>query len=146
MATLSTASMPLPVNVTPEQAIKALHNHDLMIKSLCPQLVSYTKESGDPSTSCIYAVTDKKPIGTTTYTLTLTSHPSPAPHSLSVLVNAKPPIGALNIASRWSVADGKLLEEADIDGNMITKKMGRDTVTKEHPKGMVKILEKAGVL
>jgi hypothetical protein len=65
MATLSTASMALPANVTPEQAIKALHDHDLMIKSLCPQLVSYTQESGDPATSCVYAVTDKKPIGTT---------------------------------------------------------------------------------
>jgi hypothetical protein len=62
------------------------------------------------------------------------------------LVNAKPPIGALNIDSRWSVADGKLLEEADIDGNMITKKMGKDTVTKEHPKAMSNILERAGDL
>ena len=38
----------------------------------------------------------------------------------------------------WWVA-----EEGDIDGNMITKKPGLDTVTKEHPKVMAQILAAA---
>lgn len=43
--------------------IAALHNHELMIKTLCPALVSYSFESGDKATSATYTVTDKKPIG-----------------------------------------------------------------------------------
>ena len=43
--------------------IAALHNHELMIKTLCPALVSYSFESGDKATSATYIVTDKKPIG-----------------------------------------------------------------------------------
>lgn len=43
--------------------IAALHNHDLMIKTVCPALVSYAFESGDKATSATYTVTDKKPIG-----------------------------------------------------------------------------------
>lgn len=102
--------------------------------------------SVQPRTTHIYPsltqpsqVTDKKPIGQTTYKLTLTNQPT----GLDSLVNAKPPIGALNINSKWRVVEGNLVEEADIDGNMITKKMGKDTVTKEHPKAMVKILAAA---
>jgi hypothetical protein len=43
--------------------IKALHNHDLMIKTLCPALISYAFESGDKNTSATYSITDRKPIG-----------------------------------------------------------------------------------
>jgi hypothetical protein len=43
--------------------IAALHNHDLMIKTLCPALVSYHFESGDKTTSATYSITDRKPIG-----------------------------------------------------------------------------------
>jgi hypothetical protein len=43
--------------------IKALHNHDLMIKTLCPALISYAFESGDKSKSATYSITDRKPIG-----------------------------------------------------------------------------------
>ena len=136
---MATAAMALPEGITPEQTIKALHNHDLMIKSICPQLISYNLESGDATSVAVYSVTDKKPIGTTTYKLTLTNQAD----GLDSLVNAKPPIGALNIASKWRIVDGKLDEEADIDGNMITKKMGKDTVTKEHPKAMEMILAEA---
>jgi hypothetical protein len=47
--------------------IKALHNHDLMIKTLCPALVSYHFESGDKNTSATYSITDRKPIGQVSY-------------------------------------------------------------------------------
>lgn len=53
MASLSTASMALPADVSPAQAIAALQDHDLMIKSICPQLISYILESGDASTNCV---------------------------------------------------------------------------------------------
>lgn len=43
--------------------IAALHNHDLMIKTLCPALVSYHFVSGDKATQATYSITDKKPIG-----------------------------------------------------------------------------------
>ena len=43
--------------------IAALHNHDLMIKTVCPALVSYAFQSGDKATSATYTITDKKPIG-----------------------------------------------------------------------------------
>lgn len=62
MATTS-ISTPLPAGVSEQQVITALHNHDLMIKTLCPALVSYELDSGDASTQATYNVTDKKPIG-----------------------------------------------------------------------------------
>jgi hypothetical protein len=43
--------------------IAALHNHDLMIKTLCPALISYHLESGDKQTQATYSITDRKPIG-----------------------------------------------------------------------------------
>lgn len=62
MATTS-ISTPLPAGVSEQQVIIALHNHDLMIKTLCPALISYELDSGDSSTQATYNVTDKKPIG-----------------------------------------------------------------------------------
>ena len=50
-------------NLDAAVVIAALHNHELMIKTLCPALVSYAFESGDKETSATYTVTDKKPIG-----------------------------------------------------------------------------------
>lgn len=56
-------STPLPAGVSAEQALAALHNHELMIKTLCPALISYEFESGDANKEATYSVTDKKPIG-----------------------------------------------------------------------------------
>lgn len=50
-------------SLAPATVIAALHNHELMIKTLCPALVSYAFDSGDASSSATYMVTDKKPIG-----------------------------------------------------------------------------------
>jgi hypothetical protein len=55
-------STPL-ASVSPSIVIAALHNHDLMIKTLCPALISYNFESGDKSTCATYSITDRKPIG-----------------------------------------------------------------------------------
>lgn len=43
--------------------ITALHNHDLMIKTLCPALVSYHFIGGNKATQATYSITDRKPIG-----------------------------------------------------------------------------------
>ena len=61
---MPTSQISTPLNgVDATIVISALHNHDLMIKTLCPALVSYAFESGDKATSATYTVTDKKPIG-----------------------------------------------------------------------------------
>ncbi len=137
--------------------IAALHNHDLMIKTVCPALVSYSFESGDKSTSATYSVTDKKPIGQvrpqhmqlsqrphtnlpqTTYKLTLTN----VPDGVDSLVNAKPPVGILTIAGKWRVNDGKLTEDVVIDGNFMMKKVAKGNVEKTHPEQHAKLIEAA---
>lgn len=61
---MSTSHIETSIGSTaPATVIAALHNHELMIKTLCPALVSYSFDSGDASTSASYMVTDKKPIG-----------------------------------------------------------------------------------
>lgn len=61
-------------SIAPADVIKALHNHDLMIKTLCPALVSYAFDSGDKESTATYQVTDKKPIGS------VSSFPPKYPH------------------------------------------------------------------
>ena len=66
---MPTSQISTPLNgVDATIVISALHNHDLMIKTLCPALVSYAFESGDKATSATYTVTDKKPIGQVRHT------------------------------------------------------------------------------
>ena len=138
MAPTATVSKPLPSTLSNSQAIAALHNHNLMIKAICPQLISYELESRTGN-SGTYKVTDKKPIGQTTYTLTLTNQPN----GIDSLVNAKPPVGTLTIIGKWRVEGGKLIEEADIEGNMVTKKMAKGNVEKQHPEAMDLIFQEA---
>jgi hypothetical protein len=141
MAPTTTISVPIPEGVTAEAVVKILHDHDAYIKITCPQLVSYKLVSGDASTNepCVYSVTDKKPIGQTTYSLTLTN----VPDGLDNLVNAKAPIGALTINGKWRVADGKLTEEVDIDANMVMKKMVKGGVEKSHPEHLAEFVKRA---
>ncbi|KAF2032803.1 hypothetical protein EK21DRAFT_109545 [Setomelanomma holmii] len=119
--------------------IAALHNHDLMIKTLCPALVSYHFESGNKRTQATYSITDRKPIGQTTYTLTLTN----VPQGVDSLVNAKPPVGVLTISGKWRVNGGLLSEEVEIDANFMMKKVAKTNVEKTHPEQHVKLLEAA---
>lgn len=56
-------STDIPSGISEETVLKALHNHDLMIKTLCPALISYEFESGEQNAQATYKVTDKKPIG-----------------------------------------------------------------------------------
>jgi hypothetical protein len=128
----------LPEGVSSEAVVKALHDHDAYIKIACPQLVSYEFESGSKEIGqqAVYKVTDKKPLGQTTYTLTITN----LADGLDTLVNAKPPVGTLIITGKWRVTAGELLEEVDIDGNMIMKKMVKSNVEKTHPEQHEKLL------
>jgi len=141
MAPTATITTALPVDITPAQLTSILHDHDAYIRLTCPQLVSYEKESGDPTTDtpCVYNVTDKKPIGQTTYKLTLTN----TPEGIDTLVNAKPPVGTLTINGKWRVAEGKLVEVVEIDANLIMKKMVKSNLEKQHAEHHVQLMNMA---
>jgi hypothetical protein len=130
MAPTPTISTPLPNDISPDAIIALLHDHETYIKLTCPQLISHKLESGDASASepCVYHVVDRKPIGETTYTLTLTN----TPEGIDSLVNAKPPFGTLIITTKWRIADGTLTETMDIEANMIMKKMIKGNLEKQH--------------
>jgi hypothetical protein len=143
MAPTVSITTPLPAELSEAALIKVLHDHDVYIKTTCPQLVSYELESGDAAalgTPVVYKVTDKKPLGQVTYKLTLTN----TADGISGLVNAKPPIGALNITSVWKVAEGKLAEETDIDANIVMKKMVKGNVEKSHGEFHQEFIKLAG--
>ena len=130
---------PIPSGLSTEQVIATLHNHDLMIKALCPALISHQLDSGDPAGEAVYSVTDKKPIGQTTYKLTLTN----VEGGVDSMVNAKPPVGTLTIAGKWRVDGGMLTEDVEIDGNFMMKKMAKGNVDSTHPKQHELLLEEA---
>ncbi|KAF1954957.1 hypothetical protein CC80DRAFT_493343 [Byssothecium circinans] len=135
--TTTSVSTALPSGLPKETVIAALHNHELMIKTLCPELISYEFESGDKDSQATYSVTDKKPIGQTTYKLTLTNVPT----GVDSLVNAKPPVGTLTISGKWRVDDHTLVEDVEIEGNFVMKKMAKGNVEKTHPEQHVKLLQ-----
>ncbi|KAF4778020.1 hypothetical protein HER10_EVM0011835 [Colletotrichum scovillei] len=139
-------STPVPAGVDRNAVLSAIHNHDLMVKTLCPALISYNLESGSVGVgqSATYSVTDKKPIGQTTYQLTITN----LEDGVDTLVNAKPPVGTLVINGKWRIvneAAGLILrEEVDIEANMLMKKMAKGNVEKTHPEQHAALLVQAG--
>ncbi|KXH60971.1 hypothetical protein CSAL01_07556 [Colletotrichum salicis] len=139
-------STPVPAGVDRHAVLSAIHNHDLMVKTLCPALISYNLESGSVGVgqSATYSVTDKKPIGQTTYQLTITN----LEDGVDTLVNAKPPVGTLVITGKWRIvneAAGLILrEEVDIEANMLMKKMAKGNVEKTHPEQHAALLVQAG--
>lgn len=138
MSTIS-VSTPLPVGLPTVNVLAALHNHDLMLRTLCPALISYQFESGDRRTQATYNVTDRKPGGQTTYRLTLTN----VADGVNSLVNARPPMGILTIAGKWRVRAGILTEDVEIDGNFMMKKMARGNVEKTHPAQHTRLINQA---
>ncbi|KAF2653521.1 hypothetical protein K491DRAFT_718021 [Lophiostoma macrostomum CBS 122681] len=139
MSTTS-VSTSLPYGITSSHVLAALHNHDVMIRTLCPAVISYTFESGDPRTRATYAVTDRKPqTGVTTYRLTLTN----LADGVNSLVNARPKMGILTIAGKWRVRNGKLVEDVEIDGNFMMMKMAKGNVEKTHPVQHSRLLQLA---
>lgn len=120
-----------PVGFTAQQVIEQLHNHDKYIRASCPELISYEKVSGEPAldTPVTYNVTDKKPIGKTTYTLIITNRTD----GIETKVNAKAPIGSMIVESKWVAGATELDERIWVDGNMIVKKMVKTVTEKNHP-------------
>jgi hypothetical protein len=139
MAPTTTVSTPLPAGLSPETVINTLHSHELYIKATCPQLVKYNLVEGDPATKATYEVTDKKPIGETTYKLTLAN----VPDGVDTLVDGKMPMGSMKIAGQWRVVDGSLKEEVEIDANMVVKKIVKGNVEKSHPEHHVTLFTEA---
>ncbi|ETS83900.1 hypothetical protein PFICI_05776 [Pestalotiopsis fici W106-1] len=132
MAPVETSiSTTIPAGTSSQSVIAVLHNHDLYIKTACPQLISYKLVSGTPALNepCIYEVTDKKPIGQTTYPLTLTNRED----GIDAFIDAKAPTGAIRLESKWRVVGEKLEESIRIDSNMLMNKMIKGNVEKSHP-------------
>ncbi|KAL7625191.1 hypothetical protein AAE478_004406 [Parahypoxylon ruwenzoriense] len=158
---------PVPAGMSPHAVISVLHDHETYIRTTCPQLISYRaipppplvplSSSGDSpaldSPRC-FKVTDRRPTGQTTYTLTLTNRAS----GIDSLVDGRAPGtgGRLVISARWRVrvvdgdgdgdkdGDGDreeeeaqgnavLEEEVEIDSNFIMKTMVRANVERSHP-------------
>jgi hypothetical protein len=140
MSTTTTISTPLPASTTKDSLIATLHNHDLYIKATIPLLITYNKTSAtdvpvlnEPTT---YSITDKKPIGQVTYTLTLTNRTE----GIDARVDAKPPVGSLIIKSHWVVTDEEVKEEVEIEANIVMKRMVRGTVEKSHPEQHLQLI------
>ncbi|KAF2494240.1 hypothetical protein BU16DRAFT_528380 [Lophium mytilinum] len=138
MATTS-VSTPIPTGVSVQHILQALHNHELMIRTLCPSLITYSLESGNPASTATYSVTDKKPVGQTTYKLTLTN----TPYGIKSLVQAKPSTGTLTIAGNWCISNGTLREDVEIEGNFMMKKMAKGNVERTHPQQHSLLLQQA---
>ncbi|KAK7936687.1 uncharacterized protein PG986_015125 [Apiospora aurea] len=126
--------------VSRDAVLAALHDHDRYIRTTCPQLVNYAHISSNPATApdslpCeVYEVTDKRPIGQTTFRLTLTDLPG---EGIDALIEGKAPTGSLVIKSRFRVLAGApqntLEERVAIDSNMLMNKMIKGNVEKSHP-------------
>lgn len=132
MPSEATITTPLSAGVKEEAVIASLHNHDIYIKVTCPQLIDYKKISGGEPVigeTCVYEVTDKRPIGQTTFRLTLVNQPK----GIDATVDGKAPTGSIHIESKWSVTSGRIEESIAIDSNAIMKRMIKGSVEKSHP-------------
>ncbi|KAI8624340.1 hypothetical protein F5Y19DRAFT_480719 [Xylariaceae sp. FL1651] len=128
----TTISTALPAGISEEAVISSLHSHELYIRTTCPQLISQKHVSGTPGTlgqPCAYDITDKRPIGQTTFRLTLTN----VPGGVDAVVDGKAPTGAMTIRSQWRAREGRLEEVVEIDSNIVTKKFIKGNVEKGHP-------------
>lgn len=132
MAPIETSiSTSIPAGTSAEAVIAVLHDHDQYIRTACPQLISYRLVSGTPELNrvCMYEVTDKKPIGQTTYPLTLNNHED----GIDAFIDGKAPTGAIRLESKWRVIGDKLEESVKIDSNMLMNKLIKGNVEKSHP-------------
>jgi hypothetical protein len=143
MAPTTTISTPLPTSSTPESLIAAMHNHDLFIKITTPSLITYSKTSPEEpalDVAIAYSVTDKKPMGQTTYTLTLTNRVD----GIDSHVLAKPPVGTLVIKGQWRAADGTLKEDVEVETNFAMKRMVKGNIEKTHPEQHMQLIAESG--
>ncbi|KAI1438866.1 hypothetical protein GGR50DRAFT_306044 [Xylaria sp. CBS 124048] len=133
MPTETSITTPLPAGVTEAALVKGLQNHELYIKTTCPQLVSQKRLSGSATPAqgepCVYEVTDKRPIGVTTFKMTLTN----VVGGVDAVIEGRAPTGSITIRSQWRVRAGKLDEDVEIESNMVTKKLIKSNIEKTHP-------------
>ncbi|KAK8061117.1 Polyketide synthase [Apiospora hydei] len=140
MPSETTITTPIPTSVSRDAVLAALHDHDRYIRTTCPALINYVHISSNPATTpdslpCeVYEVTDKRPIGQTTFRLTLTDLPG---EGIDALIEGKAPTGSMTIKSRFRVLEGApqntLEERVAIDSNMLMNKMIKGNVEKSHP-------------
>ncbi|KAI2633932.1 hypothetical protein GGS21DRAFT_490845 [Xylaria nigripes] len=133
MSTETTISTPLPAGITEQAVLKILQNHELYIKTTCPQLVAQKRVSGaaEPELGqpCVYEITDKRPIGQTTFKMTLTN----VTEGIDTIIEGKTPTGSMTIRSQWRVRAGKLDEIVEIESNIVTKKLIKVNIDRTHP-------------
>ncbi|KAI3324902.1 hypothetical protein HD806DRAFT_553133 [Xylariaceae sp. AK1471] len=127
----TTIITPLPVDVTGQAVVDTLHDHALYIRTTCPQLISRKHMSGTPGLSqpCVYEITDKRPIGRTTFKMTLRN----VAGGVDTVVEGRTPTGSMIIRSQWRVRARKLEEVVEIDSNKITTKFIKRNIEKGHP-------------
>jgi hypothetical protein len=121
MATTSIKTS-IPSHVTEASLIRILHDHQPIVNALAPGNTACKLMSGDPAameSPCEYSVTAPTPIGTSTYPLTITN----LPDGVDTLVQPKVPVGKLEIRAKWRVANAQLVEDVEIDGNFMTKRL-----------------------
>ncbi|QDS70559.1 hypothetical protein FKW77_010448 [Venturia effusa] len=142
MAPTTTVSTPLTTS-TPELVVATMHNHEAFIKITTPALITYSKTSTEEPAVDVpitYSVTDKKLMGQTTYTLTLTNRAT----GIDTHVVAKPPVGSLIIKGEWRVVDGAIKEDVTIDTQFPMKNMVKGNIEKTHPEQHMGLIAEAG--
>lgn len=127
-------STPLPAGTPEQSVIASLHDHDAYIRTTCPQLISQkhlsgTAGAGGAGEPCVYEITDKRPIGQTTFKMTLTN----VVDGVDAVVEGKAPTGSMVVRSRWRVRGGRLDEAVEIESNIVTRKFIKGNVEKDHP-------------
>jgi hypothetical protein len=142
----TTVTTLIPDGVDWKALVETLHNHDLMVRTLCPQLISYEHEDGiiGIDSPVTYSVTDQKPLGEATYQLILNN----VEYGVDSLVVAKIPLGTLVISSNWRVGEDDdeqlvLSEVVEIEANMVMKKIVQANVDKTHPSVHIALMSEA---
>lgn len=128
-AAFSSISTPIPAGMDRDTILDCLRNHDIFFRITCPQLISYQLVSGvsNIGESVLYEVTDRRPIGETTYNLTLTNRDD----GVDAKVEGRTAAGPMTIASKWRVVGNELQEEVVIES--LLKSMIKCTIERNHP-------------
>lgn len=139
----ATITTPIPATTTRESVLACLHDHALLIK-LSPQVEDFKLTNGNAQMSAEYSVTDRKPIGKTTYELKISNNNEGCDTDTS----AHPPLGLLKIWSRWRVMQGEkgwtLSEDIRLEANRAIVGKVRSSLAETHKEQHAKLLQQAG--
>lgn len=125
MTSTTTVSSPLPEGLKPESLIAALHNHELYFKLVDPDLVSSKLVSGDPTKlgeKCSYEHVSAK--HTSDYDITNEED------GITTSCSIKSPVGNMIVRLKWKVAEGKITEDIELEGNFVMRKMSKGPTEK----------------